>query len=206
MMLNGDTMRIVLAIILLSLVLLTACDHTVVHNEGDDRGIADYSYAVSQADSYARGWSSAAYPMETSAVWTDRDGRLGDSSDSPSWMFYYYVEGATEGYFANLLLTGDVITGYLTGNAPPAVEGEYDDTDVARWMQTALDAFQSGVDGDLNGYDFCWRLFNWQGHDIVLVYFFTAADHQGLYDYYNLDITAWVQLNAETNSIEFTSW
>ncbi|MCD4732869.1 hypothetical protein K8R78_01380 [bacterium] len=199
-------MKIGLAITLTLMLLLTACDYIVVHSDGNGKGIADYSYALSQADSLARGWNSAAYPMETIAIWTDRDGRLGDSADNPSWMFHYYVEGATEGYFANLLLTGDVITGYLTGDAPPAVKGSYDDTSVSQWMQTALTAFQSGVDEDLDSYDFCWRLFNFQGRDITLVYFFTAADYQGLSDYYDQDSTAWVQLNAETNRIEDVSW
>jgi len=200
-------MKIGLAITLMFFVLLTACDHTVVHSDGNGKTIADYSYAVSRADDLARGWNSAAYSMETTAVWTDQNGRLGDSADNPSWMFYYYITGATEGYFANLLLTGDIITGYLTGNAPPAIDGSYyADADVVLWMQTALDAFKAGVDGNLDDYDFCWRLLNFQGRDITLVYFFTAGDQKGLADYYDRKPTAWVQLNAETNQIEFVSW
>ena len=199
-------MKLRLIITLTLLALLTACDYIIVHNDDNGKTIADYSYAIVQADALAKGWNAAAYPIETTAVWTDQNGRLGDSADNPSWMFYYYIEGATTGFFANLLLTGDVITGYLTGNAPPSIEGSYDDASVVQWMQVALDAFKANVDGDLSGYDFCWRLFSYQGRDVALVYFFTAADQAGLSDYYDRTPTAWVQLNAETNQIEVVSW
>ncbi len=169
--------------------------------------------ALVKAQALADAWDADNKLTGIVGFWLDDTGKLGDDNDKPGWGFNFVNADGSKGYGVFVFADGTTDAGEETVVFTEELTATYTTNDVVDHIKAAVDEIENHPN-PLSGYDYVYLLGVPEDHGVPtsMVVFVEEDDQQHTYpDDFEIgailqQMHAYVDVNAETGAILYTSW